>query len=116
MAVFPVPNPARPETKPPASAPKIIRVNCSFPMAPKSYSPMTRRPYRIETVLGHQSFGRRPGEVGHPAREPPAMLGQIRRTHANNPRTLRSGGSPATTRRPRHRRAGMVLDGRVLLV
>jgi len=54
-------------------------------MAPKSYSPMTRRPYRIETVLGHQSFGRRPGEVGHPARKPPAMLGQIRRTHANNP-------------------------------
>jgi len=36
--------------------------------------------YRIETVFGLQSFGRKEGEALHPAREPPAMLEQIRRT------------------------------------
>jgi hypothetical protein len=35
--------------------------------------------YRVETVLGPQSFGRKAGEALHPAREPPAMLEQIRR-------------------------------------
>ncbi len=36
--------------------------------------------YRVETVLGQQSFGRREGEALHPARAPPEMLDQIRRT------------------------------------
>jgi hypothetical protein len=36
--------------------------------------------YRVETVLGRQSFGRRTGEALHPEREPPAMLEQLRRT------------------------------------
>src|ERR1700730_1499285 len=36
--------------------------------------------HRFEGVFGHQSFGRQAGEVLHPAREPPAMLEQIRRT------------------------------------
>jgi predicted phage terminase large subunit-like protein len=35
--------------------------------------------YRVETVLGRQSFGRRTGEALHPEREPPAMLEQLRR-------------------------------------
>jgi hypothetical protein len=41
---------------------------------------MTRRHTGIETVLGHQSFGRKAGEASHPARKPPAMHEQIRRT------------------------------------
>ena len=36
--------------------------------------------HRVETVFGHQSFGRKAGEVLHPEREPPEMLEQIRRT------------------------------------
>ena len=36
--------------------------------------------YRVETVFGQQSFGRKAGEALHPAREPPEMLEQIRRT------------------------------------
>ncbi len=36
--------------------------------------------HRVETVFGPQSFGRRAGEVLHPAREPPEMLEQIRLT------------------------------------
>jgi hypothetical protein len=34
--------------------------------------------YWIKTVFGQQFFGRNAGEVLHPAREPPAMLEQIR--------------------------------------
>jgi phage terminase large subunit-like protein len=36
--------------------------------------------HRVETLFGRQSFGRKAGEVLHPAREPPEMLEQIRRT------------------------------------
>jgi hypothetical protein len=36
--------------------------------------------HRVETVFGHQSLGRKAGEVLHPEREPPEMLEQIRRT------------------------------------
>jgi hypothetical protein len=42
--------------------------------------PVTRRHTGIETVLGHQSFSRKAGEASHPARKPPAMHEQIRRT------------------------------------
>jgi predicted phage terminase large subunit-like protein len=36
--------------------------------------------HRFEGVFGQQSFGRKAGEVLHPAREPPEMIEQIRRT------------------------------------
>jgi predicted phage terminase large subunit-like protein len=36
--------------------------------------------FRVETVFGRQSFGRKAGEGLHPEREPPEMLEQIRRT------------------------------------
>jgi predicted phage terminase large subunit-like protein len=36
--------------------------------------------HRAETVFGRQTFGRKAGEALHPAREPPEMLEQIRRT------------------------------------
>jgi predicted phage terminase large subunit-like protein len=36
--------------------------------------------WRVETVFGPRSFGRRAGEVLHPEREPQDMLEQIRRT------------------------------------
>ena len=36
--------------------------------------------HRVETVFGRQSFRRKAGEVLHPVREPPEMLGPLRRT------------------------------------
>ena len=54
--------------------------------------------HRAETVFGWQYFGRRGGEVLHPKRAPPEMLEQIRRTLVNII-------SPASTSRPRHRKA-----------
>ena len=36
--------------------------------------------HRFDGVFGQQSFGRKAGEALHPAREPPEMLEQIRRT------------------------------------
>ena len=36
--------------------------------------------HRLETVFGLQSFHRKAGEALHPEREPPEMLGQLRRT------------------------------------
>jgi hypothetical protein len=36
--------------------------------------------HRLETVFGRQSFRRKAGEALHPEREPPEMLGHLRRT------------------------------------
>jgi hypothetical protein len=36
--------------------------------------------HRVETVFGRQSFRRKAGEALHPEREPPELLGQLRRT------------------------------------
>jgi hypothetical protein len=36
--------------------------------------------HQVETVFGGQSFRRKAGEALHPEREPPEILGQLRRT------------------------------------